>query len=584
MCSERGPGGFRGGRAGRVVVLLVLGLITAGQAVSQQVGDGDGRRFYPDDPLRVDPDRIPVDPEQVREHELSTYYDFLANVLGDPGAPYAPARNVNTLGEVPDSSWFENRIGVGALDVEEVVRGPNRVDGPAPGTLTVVGRPGAGITPKFIVRDGRGDRYLVKLDPPSWQGLSSTAEFIATKLFWAIGYHTPENYIVYLDPERLTIGPEATWKDESGRRRPIRQEDLGHWMTGQRRDEEGRIRVLASRYLEGRPLGHWAYHGTRSDDPNDIFPHVYRRELRGLRAFSAWINHDDSRGVNTHVSLVGGDAGPFLRHYLIDFGSTLGSGSVIAQEARAGYEYYVELDKILRRMVGLGFLAEPWEYVVYPDYPSVGRFEADFYEPWRWKPQYPNPAFQRMDAADGFWAAKIMAAFTPEMLRGILDEARLRNPEARAYLEATLQQRLDESVDYWLTRTNPLDRFRVQGDPADAVLIWDNAAVRHGAVGPGDGYLVEWAALDNLADRERIVTDAPRRTTEPESAVPADAWGPPDDVGYRYAVARIGVDRAGYPHWREPVTVTVRDRDGRLDVVGISRPTQTPEFARSRPE
>lgn len=549
----------------------------------QQVDNGDGRRFYPDDPLQSDPDRLAVDPETLREHEVSEYYDYLANTLGDPGGPPGPARNVNTLGEVPDSSWFRNRIGAGGLTVQEVVRGPNRVEGPAPGTLTIVGRPGAGITPKFIIRDARGDRYLIKLDPVDWQGLSSTAELISTKVLWAIGYHTPENYVFHLDPDRLLIDPEATWEDWTGREREIRAEDLQEWLKGQRRDGEGRIRVLASRYLAGLPVGSYAFYGIRSDDPNDIFPHEYRRELRGLRAFSAWINHDDARGLNTHVSLVQEDDRVFVRRHLIDFGSTLGSGSVFAQEARAGYEYYIEVDKVLRRMVGLGFLSEPWEHVVYPEYPSVGRFEADFYEPWRWKPQYPHPAFDRMDAADGFWAASIMAAFTPEMLEGIVEEADMRDPEARAFLRRTLQRRLDKSVAYWLTRTNPLDGFVVEGRPEGAVLHWDNAAVRADAASSDERYRIEWLALDNLADRERSVR-GPEPISEPRSPIPAAAWGPPDDVGYRYAVARIGVERPDYPHWEEPVAVAVRDRGGRLDVVGISRPTKTPEHARRRPD
>ena len=65
------------------------------------------------------------------------------------------------------------------------------------------------------------------------------------------------------------------------------------------RQPNGRYRVLASRFAGGKPLGNFRYYGTRPDDPNDIVPHEHRRELRGARVFAAWLNHDDSRGVNS---------------------------------------------------------------------------------------------------------------------------------------------------------------------------------------------------------------------------------------------------------------------------------------------
>ena len=36
------------------------------------------------------------------------------------------AMNVNTLDEVPDSSWFTNRIGRREIPLDELVRGPDR--------------------------------------------------------------------------------------------------------------------------------------------------------------------------------------------------------------------------------------------------------------------------------------------------------------------------------------------------------------------------------------------------------------------------------------------------------------------------
>ena len=69
----------------------------------------------------------------------------------------------------------------------------------------------------------------------------------------------------------------------------------GQWQ----RQPNGKYRAIASRFADGRPVGYFKYYGTRPDDPNDIYPHEHRRELRGNLVFAAWINHDDSRGINS---------------------------------------------------------------------------------------------------------------------------------------------------------------------------------------------------------------------------------------------------------------------------------------------
>ena len=108
------------------------------------------RRFYPDDPIWRDGDTANIPPPA--EFDLSKSYEFLQETFGESARSRGPALNVNTLDEVPDSSWFTNRIGRHDMTIDEVVRGPNKVDGPAPGMWHVTGRPDAGITPKFTIR------------------------------------------------------------------------------------------------------------------------------------------------------------------------------------------------------------------------------------------------------------------------------------------------------------------------------------------------------------------------------------------------------------------------------------------------
>ena len=53
----------------------------------------------------------------------------------------------------------------------------------------------------------------------------------------------------------------------------------------------------------------------------------------------------------------------------------------------------------------LGLYTRDWMHIDYPDVPSsVGRFEAQSFDPVRWRPEYPNTAFDNMRADDAFWA------------------------------------------------------------------------------------------------------------------------------------------------------------------------------------
>src|SRR5687767_7279054 len=58
---------------------------------------GAAPRFYPDDPLMVDNDRV-VEVTTAGKIDLDDYYDFLENSFGTPGdRSNVPAVNVNTL-------------------------------------------------------------------------------------------------------------------------------------------------------------------------------------------------------------------------------------------------------------------------------------------------------------------------------------------------------------------------------------------------------------------------------------------------------------------------------------------------------
>jgi len=528
-------------------------------------------QFRIDDPIQSDPDSLEFDKPTVwRTQQIYDIYENLFPGRGEEAQPRAV--NTNTLGEVPDSSWFNNRIGARSVGIDEIVTGPNLTGGPAPGPFTVIGRPTGGVTPKFLIEDTAGQRFILKFDPMDYPELASSADMICSKLFWAAGYNVAEGYITTLTKDRLLIGEGAIFENELGEEALIIQEDIDAWMENAPRDSGGLYRAQASKFVSGEQIGEFRFYGTRSDDPNDIFPHEHRRELRGYRVLAAWLNHDDSRATNTYDAFVGeGDRG-FIEHYLLDFGSCLGSASIGANLPSGGHEYFIEKGPILKSMLTLGLWSRPWLHADFPDYPAVGNIEAEYFVPEKWKAEYPNAAYDHMDAADAFWAARIVAEFTDEIVRAVVQAGQISDPDAEAYLVDVLFQRRDKVLATWLTLTNPLDGFEVSGSgAASPSVIWDNAAIRAGVAASGASYRVQWYSFDNDAGT-RNEAGGEATVTAGRAQVPADAWGPRDSNGMRYAQAEISTEHPDFPGWSQPVVMTVRDRNGNFDIVGIMRP------------
>ncbi len=537
-------------------------LAAAAALLAVASASANGPRFLPDDPVRVDPDTLPI--AKPAEVELSTLFDVLEHSFKHrPDGPPGPAVNVNTLGEVPDSSWYTNRLGTRPMTVEEIVRGAATVGPPDLGApLAVIAGKSGGITPGFTVRDRRGHVYFVKFDPQAHPNLSTAADVLVSRFFHALGYHVPQNDVAYVRRDQLAVDPKARIRVPGGTRRPMTPQDLDAILARAARAPDGRIRIVASLALEGEPLGPIKYHGTRPDDPNDVFPHEDRRELRGLRVFAAWLNHDDSRSVNSQDMYVEGVGGKHVRHHLLDFSSTLGSGSNAAREIapqnpRAGNEYVLEMGPGLKTLYTFGIWERPWRRVAYPEHPGVGNLEAEFFRPELWRPEYPNPAFERMRDDDAFWAAAILAEMTDEAVRAVVVTGELGNPESERYLSETLIRRRDKTVRHHLGRVNQLARFASAG----GVLRFQNLGPRAG-LGKVEGYEVSWSRFDNVARRHDPL-GAPSRLAEPEIPIPAsDA---------EFLAVSIRTIAPAQPAWASPVRVYLRRAGDGRDVVGIER-------------
>ena len=154
------------------------------------------------------------------------------------------------------------------MTIEEVVRGPNQLDGPAPGMWHVTGRPDSGITPKFTIRDERGNTYSsssIRRSSPSFPRRSNDLDedLPRHRLSRTTGLHRDIRRV------EMDVAPGAKIRTESGSKRLIRMADVEQWLKNAPRTASGSIRALASLWVPGKVVGQYRYTGTRPDDPNE---------------------------------------------------------------------------------------------------------------------------------------------------------------------------------------------------------------------------------------------------------------------------------------------------------------------------
>jgi hypothetical protein len=555
----------------RIGVTAIAAAVLAG-------GDGPLRdapvAWYEDDRRHV--------PEAPAERRVNVMRDGLEETLYRPlgrlvnpgrlirrigtifGGDHVPrAANINALDEVPNSTWFTNRMGLFPMSPEQVARGPTRSAGPDRGApLVVVSAKTEGVTPGFNVRDARGDVYVVKFDPRGFLGMTSAAGVITGRILHAAGYNVPEDFVIEFDRQDLLLADGVEFTDLAGVQRVMTDDDLDAILNAVDRLPDGRWLALASRFLEGTPIGPFSWTGRRKDDPNDRVPHEDRRELRGLRVLTSWLCHFDAKQGNTLDVYVEDAGARFVRHYLIDFASTLGAGAGIdGPFPTACFEYQFDFGASLGRVVTLGLREDPWRRVERPaDLPAIGYFESTEFDPGAFKPLNPNTTFANVTDRDGYWAAKIVSAFTDEQLEAVVAEGRYRDAAAAAWIVRMLAARRDAVARHWFDRVPPLDYFN-----------HDGGTVRFRDLGVERGIY----SASGTRYRARVSATTPRRRTANETdwleleatTVDLRALRPADPAQLPFAAVKVQVNRGR--GWSRSTTAYMALASGR--VVAVER-------------
>jgi hypothetical protein len=193
-----------------------------------------------------------------------------------------------------------------------------------------------GVNPKFVCRDTQGVKWKVKLGP------EAKPETAASRLMWAAGYYSSEDYFV----ERLNAGDVPRLR--RGR----------HFLA-----PDGTVLNVRLKRHDGKKIGTWKWRDN---------PFTGTRELNGLRVMMALLNNWDVTDENNAIYQRDG-----TEIYLVsDIGSTFGAGRLTwpLGRARSNLECYRHstfisdatpdyVDFRTPAPPALWFLATPWEFV-----------------------------------------------------------------------------------------------------------------------------------------------------------------------------------------------------------------------------
>jgi len=311
------------------------------------------------------------------------------------------AADLDDDGSVPDGSFWAHRD-VASLTGRQLERGA--VDAPPRPPFTVGTLKGTGGSGGFFGSDATGRRFLFKFDCSEWPEQGTAAEVIASRVYWAMGYRVPANSIV-------------------------RVEGTGNEVL------DGR-RAMASEFVPGRIRGKWKF---------DWFRH--RREVRAMRLVAAWLNDMDRVDTNTLLSVVDGK----VYAWLLDFNSTLGTWQGRPREPWRGWRHRWDVEWQLVGAATLGTVRPGYN----PECPvasaALGRLD-DRVDPAAWRGQWPNTAFDRMDAADAAWMSARMARLKRWQIEAMVRAGRFSDSSDAERLTDWLMSRRDAIFKCWPPR------------------------------------------------------------------------------------------------------------------------------------
>jgi hypothetical protein len=268
---------------------------------------------------------------------------------------------------------WTDRGDVRALDL---IGGPGGKEHQPAGKFTFVKEDMNGSSPKFIVRDEQGVRWKAKL------GQEVKSETAATRLVWAAGYFTDEDY--YLPELHVDNMPKLKRGSE--------------FVSG-----DGMVTgVRMERYLKGQKKdGNWSWFKN---------PFTGTKELNGLRIMMALINNWDLKEINNAVYQ---EKGERPRYVVSDLGATFGETGNTITRSKSNPEDYSKsefIQKVTGDRVDFHLSSRPFflTAIDVPNYNKRTRMQE---------------VVKDIPIADAIWLGKLLQPLSDDQIRDVFRAA-----------------------------------------------------------------------------------------------------------------------------------------------------------------
>jgi hypothetical protein len=281
--------------------------------------------------------------------------------------PPAEASNTPVSAPVPPTGLWHDR---GSLESLNLVYGPGGKEHEPAGKFTFVKEDKEGTSPKFDIVDEQGVRWRAKL------GEETKSETAATRLVWAAGYFTDEDY--YLPEMRVEKMPKL---------------DRGRQFVS----ADGVVRgVRLERKLKGeKKSGNWSWFKN---------PFVGTKELNGLRIMMALINNWDLKENNNAVYV---EKGGGRRYVVSDLGASFGKTGNVITRSKSNPEDYSGtqfIQKVTREHVDFFLSSRPFVLSVF-DVPNYA------------KRTHMQEIAKDIPVADAKWLGQLLGQLSDEQIR-----------------------------------------------------------------------------------------------------------------------------------------------------------------------